>query len=411
VTPLEQRRRAVVLLYLRTGSRFETADHNGLSHFVEHMLFRGTDQHPSAYQLAQAFEELGGTLDASTAADHGTLGISLPPQNLDAVLPLLAEVYQRPLFADIELERGIIREEIHEELGEHGKWIDPQTLARKTAFDGSALGQPILGNLENIERFDAELIRSHHQRTYVGNRLVVSIAGPVDVAAVQARVRSIFAELPRGAALASAPPPSQTAPRFCHVPHTGASQTRLSLGFRCAGHLDSMEPGLDMLMRIIDDGMATRLYHRLCDQRGLCYTVSGGYEAYHDVGILELEADTAHENAPAVVEQMLELCSELSQDLISDREFERARKRATWQHEALTDDAGETADFMAMSALMGVARTPGARLARILAVSKEEIRDAAARTFTAAARSLVAVGSSKAAHKAALEKLALTGKL
>jgi len=172
-----------------------------------------------------------------------------------------------------------------------------------------------------------------------------------------------------------------------------------------------MEPGLDMLMRIIDDGMATRLYHRLCDQRGLCYTVSGGYEAYHDVGILELEADTAHENAPAVVEQMLELCSELSQDLISDREFERARKRATWQHEALTDDAGETADFMAMSALMGVARTPGARLARILAVSKEEIRDAAARTFTAAARSLVAVGSSKAAHKAALEKLALTGKL
>ena len=79
VTPLEQRRRAVVLLYLRTGSRFETPDHNGLSHFVEHMLFRGTDQHPTAYQLAQAFEELGGTLDASTAADHGTLGISLPP--------------------------------------------------------------------------------------------------------------------------------------------------------------------------------------------------------------------------------------------------------------------------------------------------------------------------------------------
>ncbi len=410
MTPLEQRRRAVVLLYLRTGSRFETPDHNGLSHFVEHMLFRGTDQHPTAYQLAQAFEELGGTLDASTAADHGTLGISLPPQNLFSVLPLLAEVYQRPLFSDIELERGIIREEIHEELGEHGKWIDPQTLARKTAFEGSPLGQPILGNLENIERFDSELIRAHHARTYVGNRLVVSIAGPVDVSQVQAHVRSAFAGLPRGQSLSAAAPPAQTAPRFCHVPHTGASQTRLSLGFRCPGHLDAMEPALDMLMRIIDDGMATRLYHRLCDQRGLCYTVSGGYEAYNDVGILELEADTAHENATAVVEQMLSLCSELSQDLVSDREFDRARKRATWQHEALTDDVGETADFMAMSALMGVARTPAARLEQILSVNKQDIRDAAARTFQFSGRSLVAVGSNKSAHKSGLEKLALSDK-
>jgi len=404
---MPERRRAVALLYLRTGSRFETPSDNGLSHFVEHMLFRGTEQHPSAYQLAQAFEELGGTLDASTAADHGTLGIAVPPENLRAVLPLLAEVYQRPLFSDIDLERGIIREEIHEELNEHGKWTDPATLARATAFSGSTLGQPIIGSLDNVERFNLEQIRAHHQRTYVGQRLIVSVAGPVDASEIFEDVTRAFAEVPQGGALLSATPELQTTPRFCHVHHPGTSQTRLSLSHRCPGHADPNEPALDMLMRVIDDGMATRLYHRLCDQRGLCYTVSGSYETYSDVGLLELEADTAHENAGAVVEQMHALCDELATDLVSDREFDRARKRASWQYEALTDEVGDTADFLAMAALTQTARTPAERLQQILAVSKEDVRAAAQAVFQQSVRSLVAVGSNKASLKAQLEKLAL----
>lgn len=405
---MPDRRRSVVLLYLRTGSRFESPEQNGLSHFVEHMLFRGTEQHQSAFQLAQAFEDLGGTLDASTAADHGSLGIFVPPENLRAVLPLLSEVYRRPLFSDIDLERGIIREEIHEELNEQGKWTDPATLARATAFSDSPLGQPIIGTLSNVERFDLSEITRHHQRTYVGGSLVIAVAGPCDPTEIFEDVERAFADVPQGNILVPTLPLAQDAPRFSHVHQPGTSQTRLSLSFRCPGHHDPREPAMDMLMRIIDDGMATRLYHRLCDQRGLCYTVSGGYEAYSDVGLLELEADTAHENAEEVVKQMLALCTELNDDLITEQEFERARKRACWQYEALTDEVGDTADFLAMSALTQTSRTPSARLEQILAVSRDDIRAAAQAVFAREGRCLVAVGTNKASIRAQLQRLALS---
>ncbi len=403
-----ERRRAVVLLYLRTGSRFESSRENGLSHFVEHMLFRGTEEHPSAYELARAFEELGGTLDASTAADHGTLGIAVPPENLAEVLPLLAEVYRRPIFSDIDLERGIITEEIHEELNEDQKWIDPATLARSSAFSGSSLGQPIIGSLSNVEHFDLAQIRSHHDRTYVGQDLVISIAGPFAPSVVERHIESVFSSLPRGEKLTSRSPDDQSAPRFVHVHQPGTSQTRLSLSFRCPSNQHSLEPAVDLLMRIIDDGMSTRLYHRLCDQRGLCYSVGGSYEAYNDVGLLELEADTAHDKAMAVVEQMKVLCEELTLDLVSDREFERARKRARWQHEVLLDDPGDVADFLAMAELTNTARTPEARLEEIMAVTKQDVREAARAIFRKEGRNLIAVGTSRAATKTGLERLALS---
>src|SRR5690606_22825543 len=152
---------------------------DGLSHCLEHMVLRGTKEHPSARLLATACEELGGTLEASTAADHGTLGINVPAESLSAVLPLVAAVYTQPLLRDLEIERGVIREEILEDLGERGEMIDPPTLVRSLAFADNALGFPITGPLENIERFTADELFAHHRRTHVGGGTVVSVSGPV----------------------------------------------------------------------------------------------------------------------------------------------------------------------------------------------------------------------------------------
>src|SRR5690606_21815679 len=120
LTPFDERRRASVVLYLKTGSRFESPSENGLSHFLEHMLFRGTEEHPSAHALSTAFEDLGGSLEATTAADHGTLEINVPQENLSRALDLMGGVVRAPLLKDLELERGIIREEVLGDLSEEG---------------------------------------------------------------------------------------------------------------------------------------------------------------------------------------------------------------------------------------------------------------------------------------------------
>jgi predicted Zn-dependent peptidase len=366
------------------------------------MLFRGTKTFPTAHLLATAFEELGGTLDASTAADHGTLGIDVPCESLEAVLPLIATVYAEPLLKEIEIERGVIREEILEDLGEDGELIDAATLVRRLAFPGSGLGRPITGPLSNIEGFSEAQLRAHHARTYIGSDAVISVAGPVDPDKISRSLERAFSSLAPGTPPKAAAPAEQSEARFEFVPHPGNSQTTLSLSFRCPGHQHRLEPALEMLLRVLDDGMATRLYHELCDKRGLCYSASGTFEPYEETGIVELEADAAHERAPVVLEQMLNITDSLKSDLITDAELSRTRKRARWQHQAYMDEPGATADFFALAEITKTAATPAARLEQLLAVTKEDIQAAAQLVFSTARRNVVAVGG---ADKERLQQL------
>ncbi len=403
------RQQAVIYVYFKTGSRFETESENGLSHFVEHMLFRGTHQNDSSHRLAMAFESLGGTLQAATAADHGSLGISVPRENVERVIPLMAEVFQSPTFRDVDIERRIIVEEILEDLSEEGEMVDLASLSRRLAFEGSSLAYPITGPVHNVEQFSLEQLRAHHHRTYVGTDAVISIAGPVDAERIIAQVQNAFGSIPRGSGLLETASSSrQTAPRFEHVNHPGSSQTSLSLAYRCPGRTAPEQAALDMLLRVIDDGMSTRLYHEICDARGLCYSIAGSYELYQDVGIIEFEADTAHERAPVVLEQLLRITSELRETLVSEDEFTRIVNRTRWQYESLLDDVNEVADFFAAAAVSGTAATPELRLEELLSVTREQVRDVAAAVFVPEGRNVITVGTQKKSGRSQLERLTLS---
>ena len=405
---MPERQRSVVVLYFKTGSRFESREENGLSHFLEHMVFRGTKDHQSAHLLSTAFEELGGTLDASTAADHGTFGIDIPHENLDQVLPLIAEVFRAPLIHDLEIERGIIREEVLEDLGDDGELIDPASLSRRLTFGETGLGRLITGPLDNVDHFTEAQLRAHHERTYIANDMVISIAGPSPTDQVLKQLSACFSSLKSGTSLRSESPPEQSTPQFLPVSHRGSSQTSVALTYRCPGRTHSSEPALEMLLRVIDDGMATRLYHRLCDSQGLCYSVGGSFEVYEDVGLVEFEADAAHERAPLVLAEMLRLTSELRGTLISEAELKRTQKRARWQQESYLDEVGLTADFLGHAEFTSTARTPSLRLDELLAVSREDIRQAAEKVFSPAGRGVVCVGGTNKAQTNSLEELALS---
>lgn len=372
------------------------------------MLFRGTEAHPTAHALSTAFEELGGSLDASTAADHGTLGIDVPHENLPKVLPLIGEVLRAPMLADLELERGIIREEVLGDLGEDGEMVDPASLLRQLAFENNGLGRAITGPIANIDRFTKEQLASHHRRSYIGRDMVVSVAGPVVVDTLQLELEHCLGSIPTGESLFAESPQPQSRPRFLSVNHPGNSQTSLSLGYRCPGRLDPREPSVEMLLRVIDDGMATRLYHRLCDSRGLCYSASAGYEPYEDCGLIEFEADTGHQRAGEVLEELLRLTEELGAVQVTEAEWSRLQKRARWQHESYLDEQGASADFFAMAALTGTAGTPAQRLEQLLDVSREDVRMAAESFFAKEGRSLVCVGNPKKSRIDQLRSRALS---
>lgn len=391
VTPMPWVHRAVLTAHLHVGSRYEGEHDNGISHFLEHMLFRGTARHPSAHELAVAFEDLGGTLVAATAADHGTLAIGVPVESLPAVIRLFAEVYRAPLLEGIDVERGIIREEILEDLDENGQLIDGPTLVRELAFEDHPLGRPITGKIESLELFTPEALRAHHERHYTTAGTVLSVAGPVAPDAVLKLLEEHFQGLPAGEVPQSAPPGPQSRPRYRHVQHAG-SQTSLHLAFRGPSDRDPLEPAVEMLLRVIDDGMATRLYHRLCDSRGLCYDAGASYEAYADAGLVEFGTETAHERAPEALDEMLRLTEELAETGPTPEELDRAMRRCRWQHEALLDDSAEVAEYLALAELTQSAPTPRDRLVELEAVTRAQVLEVAQRVFRPENLSVVTVG-------------------
>ncbi len=398
--------RAALDVHVRVGSRYESARDNGISHFHEHMLHRGIPGHRTAHAQALAFEELGAAFGAMTYVDHGVLSCSVPSENLERTLELTALLCESPLFTDIQLEKGIVREELLESYDGRGRLVDGPSILRKLCFGRHPLGMPIAGTKATLSRFDRRHLLGFHRRHYVGEGLVLTLAGPVDAERLLRLAERRFRGLPRGLAVAGSPPPPQQKPEFAYVPDSG-SQTWLGLAFRAPGEREADEPATELLLRILDDGNATRLYRALSDERGLCYDVSAMFESYADVGVVEIAAECAHASSPRVLTETINVLTELTLRGPSERELDRAKARLHWQMLELYDMPTELAAFVGQGTLSGVASTPDARMSEVLAVTGERVRQAAERIFCAQHSSLVVVGKLDQAAQAKLKRAQL----
>lgn len=394
----------VLEAHVRLGPRFETAADNGISHFLEHMLYRGTARHGSAHDQALAFEALGGSLGAATYVDHMTLGVGVPPENLDEVLPLFCEVFRAPLLTGIETEKGIVREEILEGLDDEGHEVDADNLVRDLSFGDHPLGFPITGTLKHLDVFDESMLRRHHAARFVGNGTTFTIAGPVDPERMLAQAERLLGDLPQGSPPETFAPAPQDGPRFRHVRHS-SSQTDLRVAFRAPAEHDPDEPAVELLLRSLDDGMSARLYHRLCDSRGLCYDVSATYEAYSDTGLLDVAAEAAHERAEEVLSEILRVLTELRDEGPSDAELDRIKRRLGWQLREILDSPAEAADFLGLGQLTGLAQTPQERYEQLSAVTRSGVQAAAERLFRRDQLSVVAVGMIPRKTRKTLERM------
>jgi predicted Zn-dependent peptidase len=377
VAPLRQLHRTHVALWARVGSRYEDANNNGISHFLEHMIYRGTRRVPSAHEVNLAFERLGGSLFASTQVDHGIFSLSLPPESLDPACALFGEVLSQPAFLDIDIERGIVLEEILEDVDDEGRQVDPANLSRTLIYGDHPLGMTITGTEKHVRRFDEVGLRRWHGEHYVADNAVLVFSGAVEPEVAMRLAERDFGGLKRGKrAAAEAPRRTQKKPRLQIIDNV-SSQTELRVCLRAFGANDPMRTALDVLMRLVDDGMSTRLYHRLCDARGLCYDVSAVYDVYDDDGVVDVAAGVQHQRAARVTGEILTMFEELAKDGPTDEELATARRRVLWDARTMTDSAEETGSFFAGAHLFGRALTLEDHVGALLRVTAEDVRTAA----------------------------------
>lgn len=396
--------RTAVACELNVGSRYEPPEDNGLSHLLEHMLYRGIPGHATAHEQALAFETLGGTLVATTSNEFGTLAVSCPPESYDRTLSLLATVFREPLLGGLAVERRIVREEILERLDEKGTLVDDHDLLRALSFPDHPLGRPVTGTLESIESFDSTRLKRHHERFYVGVGTVVAVAGPGDAEESVRAVERRFSDVPRGDLTVTTPPPPQTQARCRYMRHA-SSQTALRVGFRGTGMTDPDQPAIELILRLLDDGNSTRLYTRICDERGLSYDVSAGYEALRDVGFCDVACDMAHTEAIAVLSEIFGIVRTLRDEGPTPDELDKAKARHRWSIDHMLDDPAELSDFFADATLRGYATTLSDLRDRIDAVDREAVRSAAERLFRRENLNAVILGMQTPRARQALERM------
>jgi len=384
---------ATVAAFIKVGSRFERPEENGLSHFTEHMLFRGTERFPTSLALNTAIERLGSTLHAETGRDYTLFSMGFEPERVEAGLELLGELLGRPRFGDIELERALVLEEINEDYDEDDVEINADDIARGLMFGDHALGQRIIGPRANVEGFSERDVRGHFARFYGARNMILCVAGPVHHEPVVEQARRHLGALPVGAAVEPEPaPPGPGGPRWKHVRDSGA-QTSLAMLFRGVPELDAGYHGFVGMLRAIDDGMSTRLHYQLADQQGLAYSVGAGIEPLADAALFEITSATANAKLPTLVAEILRLVGGLRDERIGDDELSKIRTRYRYETLASLDDPTAMTGWFGGTALYYAPPPLSERLAAMARVTADDIVEAARRVVTPDSLVLAAVGA------------------
>lgn len=288
LVPMEGVESVAVGVYAKTGSRYETNHNNGISHFLEHMVFKGTKKFPS-HQQTSYLEGLGAIQNAWTDVGATAYWGKLPADRWKEGLEMVKELALYPLFPakDLEIERGVILEEINR------REDQPEEVAaellQKTMFAPHPLGLTVLGEPEVIKRVRREDFGAYHRQQYVAGRLVVAVAGKilnVQRSILKAKIEEWFGRLPsqRGQDL-DRYQEGQTHPQAAFRHKRQVHQAHMMVGFRGLGVADPRRFASALLTSYLGQGLSSRLFLQLREIRGLCYAVRADEDKMEDTGV------------------------------------------------------------------------------------------------------------------------------
>lgn len=383
---------AMVAAYVRTGSRHELRENNGVSHFLEHLFFRGSDRYPDTREMNAVVEEVGGNLNGVTTRDHGYYYTPLHPKALKLGLEVLGDMLTRPKLTEMEVEREIILEEMLDEVDETGRDIDIDNLAKMKIYEGHPLALKIAGTRESVKKLRHEQVTDHFKKHYVTGNFVITVAGPVKRREVLELVEKAFARMPRGRPSSESPPPAPPrGPWFKFVRHD-ESQTEMKVVFPSVPEQHPDFAAMLLIRRILDDGLSSRLPFNVVEKRGLAYSIHAGMEAFEDTGLFDVEAASNPKKAAKVVEQVLETLAELRTTLVPDEELDRAKRRHRMLLDFAQDSTGELAGWFGGTEIFRRPESFAERARKVDAVSRASLRTVARRVFDPKKIGVLAVG-------------------
>src|SRR5580658_4983489 len=310
-------------IYIGTGSREETDDETGLSHFVEHMVFKGT-KNRTAEQIARSVDSIGGGLDAFTSKELVSYNVKVLDEHLPEAFEIVADLVRNPLFEknDIEKEKGVILEELKME-ADNPEYLIHEIFS-SNFWKGHALGRSILGTKQTIRTFDRDAVEKYYQQFYAPSNILVTAAGNLSHKHMLGLAEDRFADLKRRKLRPPKEAPQPHAPLIFRNKNS-LEQVHVYLGVPSIPVPHESRFICYILNAILGGGMSSRLFQNIREKQGLAYTVYSELAMYRDAGCMMVYAGTSLKWAGKVIDSIVHELHEVCEHLVSPEELRRAK--------------------------------------------------------------------------------------
>jgi predicted Zn-dependent peptidase len=310
-------------IWIGTGSREEADHETGLSHFVEHMVFKGT-KNRSAEQIARSVDSIGGGLDAFTSKELVSYNVKVLDEHLPDAFDVVADLVRNPLFQkeDIEKEKGVILEELKMEVDNPEYLI--HEIFSSNFWKGHPLGRPILGTKQTIRTFDRDKVDGYYKQFYVPSNILVTAAGSLDHKRLVNLVEDHFADLKPRRTKKVQDIPEPHAPLVFRNKNS-LEQVHVYVGVPSIAISHEARFACFILNAILGGGMSSRLFQNIREKQGLAYTVYSELTMYRDAGCMLVYAGTSQRSAGRVVESIVRELRKLADERVTEDEMRRSK--------------------------------------------------------------------------------------
>ena len=390
--PLPNARSVCVGIYLAVGSRYEGAEEHGASHFIEHMLFKGT-QRRTARDIATAIEAVGGYANAGTGREGTSYYALMTVEHLSLALDLLSDMLLNSRFRprELERERGVIIEEINRTLDTPDDLVFD--LITQLEWPASAIGRSIAGSHETVSAMSRAQLLRFMARHYLPDAAAVVVAGPVQHESVVVEVSRYVGAWPPGERPSPAPAERRGAGGEVTAELRGTEQAQMCLSLRGVARRDPDRYAVDVLTAILGDGMGSRLFQEIREKRGLAYSVDASSSHLRDTGSFVVYAGVPPDKADEALGAIIEQLDRARKRVVTPAELERGKEYTKGRLVLGLETPAANAGWVGSQAAQGLEIiTPEEWIASLDAVTAEDVRRVARRLFDGVAPNLALVG-------------------
>ncbi len=324
--PMKDNPTVTVLVLVETGSKYETKEKNGISHFLEHMCFKGTQMRPTAHSISAELDGLGSQYNAFTGQEYTGYYAKSDAKHFKKIFDVVSDIYLNSTFpeAEMEKEKGVIVEEIN--MYEDMPHRHVQDLFMHLLFGDQPAGWNIAGTRENVRSMTRNDFVEYKKAHYVPKATTVIVAGKVKDAEVKKEIARVFGNLKSSAKSTKQKTVDTQMKPATLVSYKKTDQTHLVLGVRGVNTYDKKNPALVLLATILGGGMSSRLFIKLREELGVAYYVRASNDNYTDHGAFQISAGVSNDRVQEVVGEILKECAKLRTELVTKTELDKAKE-------------------------------------------------------------------------------------